>query len=77
MRNFPNILSIQINSANRFLISDRMKYVRFASTDAVYYRRFRKNSALTMKRSKIRLAENSLRLMREYTKIFFFQYVLL
>ena len=55
-----------------FLISDRMKYVRFASTDAVYYRRFRENSALTMKRSKIRLIENSIRLMCEYTKIFFY-----
>lgn len=54
-----------------FLISDRMKYVRFASADAIYYRRFRENSALTRNRTRLSMVINSCRLIIEYTRIFF------
>ena len=60
-----------------FLISDKMKYVRFTPADAIYYRRFRENSALTRNRTRLNAVCNSCRLIMGYTRIFFrhaFQY---
>ena len=54
-----------------FLISDRMKWVDFSSRDAVYYRRFRPNSAVTTKQSLGYVARNSWNMVREYTRIYF------
>lgn len=54
-----------------FLISDKIKKVAFTSKNAVYYRRYREGSAVTTKRTKKEEILNSLRCMKEYTKIFF------
>lgn len=53
-----------------FLISDRVKYVDFTSPDAIYYRRYRYNSAITIKKSKKYIIENSLKLILAYTCIY-------
>lgn len=55
-----------------FLISDRMKYVNFADEDAIYYRRIRRESAVTSKKSFIMVLKNSCQLSLAYSKIFFF-----
>ena len=52
-----------------FLISDKFKYVNFASHKAVYYRRYRQGSALTEKRSKSSIIFNGFRLLMVTTKI--------
>lgn len=54
-----------------FLISDRMKKFRFAAPNAVYYRRYRPNSALTTARSQLQILRNNMNLCREFTVIFF------
>ncbi len=54
-----------------FLISDRMNMVNFASEDAIYYRRIRKDSAVTSSKSFVNVFFNSMRLSREYSRIFF------
>ena len=54
-----------------FLISDRIKKLCFTDHTAVYYRRYRQNSALTMQRSLWKHIKNGLRLMALYTQIFF------
>ena len=53
-----------------FLISDRMKNVTFASEDAIYFRRVRKNSAATVVRPFCDVFRNSVRLIIEYTRIY-------
>lgn len=58
------------DSLYMFLISDRMRYVRFAEDDAIYYRRVRTNSAATCSKSFKTVFLNSCRLSFEYTKIF-------
>lgn len=55
-----------------FLISDRMKYVNFADEDAVYYRRIRNESAVTSKKSFVKVLKNSCRLSLAYSRIYFF-----
>lgn len=54
-----------------FLISDRFHYVDFTSREAVYYRRYRSNSASMRSRSCWNIIENQLRMMIAYTCIFF------
>lgn len=54
-----------------FLISDRIKYCKFTSNDAVYYRRFRLNSAVTSYRPFKTVLLNSYNMMREYSHIYF------
>ena len=54
-----------------FLISDKFKYVRFTSRNAIYYRRFRKGSAIYKRGSKFRQICNSTRLIVKYLHIFF------
>lgn len=53
-----------------FLISDKIDKVAFTSKNAIYYRRFREESASTTKRTTREKAWNSLKLIREYTRIF-------
>lgn len=53
-----------------FLISDRIRYVNFTSKEAVYYRRIRENSAVTIKRNKWTVIYNSLKMIGCYTKMY-------
>ena len=53
-----------------FLISDKISEIVFSEPSAIYYRRFRTNSALTRKRSRKEILFNNLRAMVSYTKIF-------
>lgn len=53
-----------------FLISDRLKYVEYTSDKAIYYRRFRENSAVTRKRSTKLIIKNGLNLIKCYTAIY-------
>lgn len=54
-----------------FLISDKFRCVEFASKEAVYYRRFRQNSATTVRRSRLQIVWNELKRDWELTKIYF------
>ncbi len=54
-----------------FLISDCMKWVDFTSKKAVYYRRFRTNSAVTTRLSLGYVFGNCWRRICEYTRIYF------
>lgn len=53
-----------------FLISDRFKYVEYTSENAIYYRRFRQNSAYTMKKSTMYDIVNCLNLIKSYSLIY-------
>lgn len=53
-----------------FFISDKFKYVDFTSPKAIYYRRYRVNSAVTASRSKYELLANGMKMMLGYTKIY-------
>lgn len=53
-----------------FLISDKIKKVCFAGEDAVYYRRFRNGSAVTSYRSLKSKFINSLKIILQYSKIY-------
>ncbi len=54
-----------------FMISKSFKYVDFASTQAIYYRRYRDNSAVTTKQPLKYLLSNWLNVMFQYTRIYF------
>ena len=54
-----------------FLISDRIRNVDFTSNSAIYYRRFRPNSATTKQRSCLQRMLNACRLVGAYTNIYF------
>ena len=53
-----------------FLISNKLSEVSFTSKNAVYYRRFRNNSATTCHRSLIYVINNSCNLSKEFIKIY-------
>lgn len=53
-----------------FLISDKIKTVSFTSREAVYYRRFRENSAMASNRNKKYAILNSLKMIKCYTFIY-------
>lgn len=53
-----------------FLLSDQMKRFRFASSNAIYYRRVRSNSAVTRKKTLKEKAVNALSLCVEYSRIY-------
>ena len=53
-----------------FLISDRFRFVEFTDESAIYYRRFRRGSAIENNSDKRYLINNNLRLMKEQTKIY-------
>lgn len=54
-----------------FLLSDRMKYVDFTSRKAVYYRRYRDNSAYTRYMALHKELGNCWRMFKVYTYYFF------
>ncbi|MCM1502966.1 MAG: glycosyltransferase family 2 protein [Bacteroidales bacterium] len=54
-----------------FLLSDKFKYVDFTEKDAIYYRRYRDNSAIIKKRSMNERLFNSLSSIILYLKIYF------
>lgn len=56
-----------------FLISDRIKEIKFAEREAVYYRRYRVGSAVTTKRRKREIIRNGMLQIRVYFKCFFMQ----
>lgn len=53
-----------------FLISDKFSYVNFTSKNAIYYRRLRENSAISIKRNHWCIIINELKRMYQYTNIF-------
>lgn len=53
-----------------FLISDRFKYVDFTDRSAVYYRRYRKGSAVMRKRSRYEIILNQTKIVVLYTEMF-------
>lgn len=71
-RRFDPTLSIGEDSTFMFLISDRIRYTDFTSKDAIYYRRLRGNSAMSLHNGKGRrsMVVNDLRLIRTYTRIY-------
>lgn len=70
-RRFDPRFKIGEDSLFMFLISDKIDAVTFASSDAIYYRRFRNGSAI-MQRRKIReRISNNLNLMIAYSNIYF------
>lgn len=54
-----------------FLISDKIKRCAFTSKNAVYYRRYRNDSAVTRKRNKSEIIINSFNLIKAYSCIYF------
>lgn len=54
-----------------FLISDRIKYADFTSTDAIYYRRYREGSAIAANRNKRYVIKNFFRITKSYSNIYF------
>lgn len=53
-----------------FLISDKFKWVRFTSKNAIYYRRVRSFSATMRKRNFVKKLKNTLNLISEYVRIY-------
>ena len=53
-----------------FLISDRINKLSFTSDKAIYYRRFRKNSATTRPRGRMLVIGTEFRRIYEYTRIY-------
>jgi glycosyltransferase involved in cell wall biosynthesis len=53
-----------------FSISDKINKLSFTSREAIYYRRYRENSAVTQQRSLAQRFTNAMRMIREYIKIY-------
>lgn len=53
-----------------FLISDKIKKVAFTSKDAIYYRRYRDNSAYTRSKTKREIIANKTSLIKAYISIY-------
>ena len=53
-----------------FLISDKIESLKFSDNTAVYFRRIRKDSAVTSYRSLKEIAQNSMRMIVCYSQIF-------
>ena len=70
-RRFELKLTIGEDSVFMFQISDRIKKIMLALPKAVYYRRFRENSALTAKKTNVEIFNQSLKCMSSYTKAYF------
>ena len=58
------------DSIYMFLISDMIEAVNFTSPEAIYYRRYRENSAVTQRRTIYQRAYNAFRMIWEYIKIY-------
>lgn len=68
-RRFDKNLKNGEDSVFMFLISDRIKHTILSSNKAIYYRRYRKDSAVTRKRSRYEIIKNSIILIVQYFKI--------
>ncbi len=55
-----------------FLISDKFKFIDYTSKNAIYFRRYRKGSAMTKTRSIKDRLQNPCHLIREYFRIYRF-----
>lgn len=53
-----------------FTISNKMKYFKFTTPNAIYYRRVRKESATAIKKSKSERIKNAQYLISKYTKVY-------
>lgn len=53
-----------------FLISDKIDKVSFTSKDAIYYRRFRENSAFTRRKTKREIIANKMNMIKAYIFIY-------
>lgn len=53
-----------------FLISDKIDKVSFTSKDAIYYRRFRENSARTRSKTKREIIANKMNMIKAYISIY-------
>lgn len=53
-----------------FLISDAISNIAFASSDAIYYRRYRPNSAITRRRTRRERITNTLKGIHQYCRIY-------
>lgn len=53
-----------------FLISDKIDKVSFTSKDAIYYRRFRENSACTRSKTKRKIIANKMNMIKAYISIY-------
>lgn len=58
------------DSIYMFLISDKIRNIRFTSSNAIYYRRYRVNSAITRKRTTAQKFINAIRMICEYVTIY-------
>lgn len=58
------------DSIYMLLISDKIKSIRFTSANAIYYRRYRENSAVTRKRTVSQKLVNAMNMIWEYIKIY-------
>lgn len=55
-----------------FLLSNKYNYVSFTLQEAIYYHRYRDNSAITVLKPNKALFINTFKLIREYTKIYLY-----
>lgn len=68
---FDNRLTNGEDSVFMFQISNKVKNIVFASPNVVYYRRFRDNSALTRRRSRLEKIKNSMLCIKLYIITYF------
>lgn len=76
-RRFNTSFSVGEDGLFMFLISDKIKKIRFADLSAVYYRRYREGSLLSSKRPMFWRSKNNLRMffkMLQYYVPFFWKY---
>lgn len=69
-RQFDVRLKIGEDSLFMFLVSNKIQHIRFTSKNAIYYRRYRANSAILSSTFEQRLV-NAFRLIRSYSSIYF------
>lgn len=70
-RRFFSNMSLGEDTIFMFLISDRVKDFRLASTSAIYYRSVRKESAVNIPRTSIFLFHNCIKQLNYYFSIYF------
>lgn len=70
-KRFDTSFRISEDDLFMFLISKKIKEVRYTSREAIYYRRYREGSTLTSRKPKKEILYNNYRCIWEYTKMFF------
>lgn len=69
-RRFDESLTNGEDAVFMFLISDRLKRVKFTSKEAIYYRRVRRESAQFRKKSGLRVISHMMHMIGSYTKTY-------